>query len=162
MPQPTGHVQGNDLIIERRFQAAIENVWASITKSEQTALWFGPWEGQAGSGKTIRLQLVHEKDKPWTSMVIEECEAPRRLVVTTKDDFGEWRIELTLTQTEDETELRFVQPMSDPSLAGDIGPGWEYYLDMLAAARDGKPLPSFDAYYPSMKEHYLRHDQATT
>lgn len=28
-------------------------------------------------------------------------------------------------------------------MAGEVGPGWEYYLDMLVAAREGKPLPSF-------------------
>jgi uncharacterized protein YndB with AHSA1/START domain len=155
-PQPTGHIKGNDLIMTRRFDASIDDVWASVTESERTALWFGPWEGQAGQGRTVRLQLVHEKDQPWTNVTIEACEAPRHLIVTTKDDFGEWLMELTLTGTDDGTELRFSQHLSDPALAGDIGPGWEYYLDMLVAARNGTALPSFDDYYPAMKEHYLR------
>jgi hypothetical protein len=34
-------------------------------------------------------------------------------------------------------------------MAHDIGPGWEYYLDMLTAAHNGQPLPSFGDYYPS-------------
>ena len=154
-PKPTGHLRGNDLILTRTFRAPIEDVWSSVTKSERTALWFGGWEGDAGPGKTVQLQLAHENGQPWTNVMIEECDAPRRLVVTMKDDHGEWRLELTLTQTGDATELRLVQPLSDRKLAGDIGPGWEYYLDMLVAAREGSALPSFDDYYPAQKAHYL-------
>jgi uncharacterized protein YndB with AHSA1/START domain len=126
-----------------------------VTDSESTARWFGRWEGDAGPGKTVRLQLLHEKGQPWTNVTIDQCEAPRHLVVTTKDDSGEWRLELTLTQTGDSTELCFVHHLSDRKLAGDAGPGWEYYLDMLVAAREGKALPSFDDYYPAQKAHYL-------
>lgn len=154
-PKPTGHLHGNDLVITRRFHAPIDDVWASVTEPVKSALWFGGWEGDAGPGKIVRLQLAHEKGQPWTDLKIEECEAPRRLAVTMKDDHGDWRIELTLTQTGDTTELRFVQPLSDRTLAGDVGPGWEYYLDMLVAAREGKPAPSFDDYYPAQKAYYL-------
>ncbi|ATY31555.1 SRPBCC family protein [Sphingomonas psychrotolerans] len=155
-PQPTGHVVGNDLILTRIFRAPIDDVWTSVTTSESTARWFGPWEGDAGPGKIVRLQLVHEKDQPWAEVTIEECEAPRLLVLTMNDEFGAWRIEMTLTQTDDMTELRFVQHLSDRKLAGDVGPGWEYYLDMLVAAREGKTLPSFEDYYPAQKEYYLK------
>ena len=155
-PKPTGHIDGNDLILTRVFHAPIDDVWTSITKSESTARWFGPWEGEAGPGNVVRLQLVHEKGQPWTEVRIEECEAPRRLNLAMTDEFGTWRIELTLTQAADVTELRFVQHLSDRELAGDVGPGWEYYLDMLVAAREGKALPSFDDYYPAQKAHYLK------
>ncbi|QQP95314.1 SRPBCC family protein [Lysobacter enzymogenes] len=153
-PKPTGHLDGNDLIIVRSFSASVDEVWASITQSEKTALWFGRWEGEAGPGKTVRLQMLHEKGQPWSDLKIEECAAPHRLVVTMKDDYGDWRIELTLTQAGSGTQLRFVQVLSDRAMAGEVGPGWEYYLDMLVAAREGKPLPSFDDYYPAQKAHY--------
>ncbi|GGT95339.1 hypothetical protein GCM10010177_62980 [Actinomadura citrea] len=39
--------------------------------------------------------------------------------------------------------------------SGEIGPGWEYYLDMLVAARDGSPEPDFDAYFPAMKPYFI-------
>lgn len=155
-PVPTGQVIGNDLILTRRFRAPIHDVWTSVTKSESTARWFGPWEGDAGPGKVVRLQLVHERGRPWTEVAIEDCEAPRRLPLTMRDEFGAWRLELSLTQTEDTTTLRFVQHLSDRELAGAVGPGWEYYLDMLVAAREGKTLPSFDDYYPSQKAYYTR------
>ncbi|WP_196258945.1 SRPBCC family protein [Pelagibacterium limicola] len=154
--QPTGRVDGNDLILTRIFRAPIDDVWTSITESESTARWFGRWEGDAGPGRTVRLQMVHEKDQPWANVLIEECEAPRRLTLVMKDDYGDWRLQLTLAQSGDTTELRFVQNLSDRTLAGEVGPGWEYYLDMLVAAREGKAPPSFDDYYPAQKEHYLK------
>ncbi|MBN7138915.1 ATPase [Lysobacter enzymogenes] len=155
-PKPTGHLDGNDLIIERSFAASVDEVWASVTQPEKTALWFGRWEGEAGPGKVVRLQMLHEKGQPWSDVRIEACAAPHRLVVAMKDDYGDWRIELTLTQIGAETQLRFVQALSDRTMAGEVGPGWEYYLDMLVAAREGKPLPSFGDYYPAQKAHYLK------
>lgn len=152
---PTGQIHGNDLIITRMFNASVDDVWKSVTKSEYTSQWFGGWKGEPGPGNTVQLQLAHEKGQPWVNVVIKECEAPHRLVVEMTDDQGVWRIELTLTQINDRTELRFVQPLSDPTLAGDVGPGWEYYLDMLVAAREGKTLPLFADYYPALKSHYL-------
>ncbi|HEY8943372.1 MAG TPA: SRPBCC family protein [Polyangiaceae bacterium] len=133
--KPTGHVRGKELILTRTFSASIEDVWTSVTDSESTARWIGRWEGDAGPGKTVRLQMLHEKDQPWMNVAIESCEPPRRLVVRTQDDSGDWRLELTLTQSGETTELRFVHHLSDRKLAGDAGPGWEYY--------------------PAQKAHYL-------
>lgn len=154
--KPTGHVRGNDLVLTRTFRASIEDVWTSVTDAESTARWSGGWEGDAGPGKTVRLQLRYEQDQPWTNVLIETCEPPRHLAVKTQDSAGEWRLELTLTQSGETTELRFVHHLSDRALAGDVGPGWEYYLDMLVAAREGQPLPSFDEYYPAQKAHYSK------
>lgn len=156
-PEPTGYLVGNDLVLEREFRASIDDVWTSVTNSKSTARWFGPWEGDAGAGKTVRLQLVHEKGQPWTDVAIEACDAPHRLVLAMKDELGAWRIELALTQTDETTTLRFVQHLPDRKLAGDVGPGWEYYLDMLVAAREGRTMPSFADYYPVQKAHYLNY-----
>lgn len=156
-PEPTGRLRGNDLILTRRFRAPIDEVWASLTRPERTALWFGRWQGEAGPGKTVRLQLAREQGQPWAEAAIEACEAPHRLAISMKDEAGDWRIELSLAQDGDTTELRFVQRLGDRTLAGEVGPGWEYYLDLLAAARDGAPLPAFADYYPAQKAYYL-HD----
>ena len=154
-PKPTGHLRGNDLILTRTFRAPIEDVWTSVTKPESTARWIGPWEGEAGPGKTVRLQLLHEEGQPWTNVTIEQCEAPRHLVLRTKDDAGEWKLELTVTQEGETTELQFVHYLTRRELAGEVGPGWEFYLDMLVAAREGRPLPAFSDYYPAQKAYYL-------
>ena len=153
MKQPTGRLDGNDLVLTRRFEAPIEDVWTSITRSESTARWFGSWTGRPGTGSTIRVKMLFEKDEPESEAHIDACEPPRRLALTTHGPYGV-QIEITLTQAGSVTELRFVQHLADRKLARDMGPGWEYYLDNLVAARAGRKLPSFDEYYPSMQQHY--------
>ncbi|MEK8105172.1 metalloregulator ArsR/SmtB family transcription factor [Micromonospora sp. M12] len=38
---------GHDLVLTRTFRAPAADVWASLTESERTARWYGPWEGDA-------------------------------------------------------------------------------------------------------------------
>jgi uncharacterized protein YndB with AHSA1/START domain len=158
-PQPTGRLvptaNGADLVIERTFRAPIEDVWESVTVSASTARWFGAWEGEAGVGKTIRVKMVFEQGDAWTNVLITACEPPRRLSLTTNDDHGSWQLELALAASGDTTKLVFTQHMIDPTLAKDAGPGWEYYLDNLVAARAGQPLPKFDDYYPAQQQYYV-------
>lgn len=157
-PKPTGHLRrtplGADLVIERTFHAPIEDVWESVTASESTARWIGPWSGEAGPGKIVQLQMTFEKGAPTSNVRIDVCDPPHHLALSMKDDYGEWRLEVTLESKAETTVLTFVQHLSDPSVSGEVGPGWEYYLDMLVAARAGEPLPSFDEYYPAQREYY--------
>lgn len=153
MKRPTGRLDGNDLVLTRRFEAPIEDVWTSITRSESTARWFGSWTGTPGTGNTIRVKMVFEQDGPESVAHIDACEPPHRLALTTQGPHGV-RVEITLVQLGSVTELRFVQHLTDRALARDMGPGWEYYLDNLVAARAGEPLPRFEEYYPSMQAHY--------
>ncbi|MBX3203376.1 MAG: SRPBCC family protein [Labilithrix sp.] len=156
---PTGRVRrtsrGADLVIERTFRGTIDDVWESVTRSESTARWIGPWEGEAGPGKTVRLVSAFEEGAPPSKVLIEVCEPPSRLAVSMKDDYGDWKLELSLRSDGETTVLTFVQHLVDPKLAGDTGPGWEYYLDRLVAARAGEVMPKFDEYYPSQRPYYL-------
>ncbi|MCM0674794.1 SRPBCC family protein, partial [Micromonospora phytophila] len=145
---------GTDLLLRRSFRAPVEDVWASITEPERSARWFGPWKGDAGPGRTISVQMAYEEQAPWCDVLIEACEPPRRLVVSMLDEHGAWRIELLLSAADGITELRFVQHLDNEDAIGEVGPGWEYYLDMLVAARTGAPKPDFDAYYPAMKPYF--------
>ncbi|MDR7276100.1 SRPBCC family protein [Catenuloplanes atrovinosus] len=146
---------GTDLILTRTFRAPVEDVWASITEPERTARWYGTWTGEAAPGATIKVQLGYEQGAPWTDMRIEACEPYRRLGLSAVDEHGSWHLELFLSTRDDGvTELRFVHHLPSPDGVGEMGPGWEYYLDMLAASRSGDPLPAFDDYYPSMKPYY--------
>lgn len=149
----TGRLEGNDLVLTRHFDAPIEDVWTSITNSERTAQWYGSWKGTPGAGNTVIITMVLEKGEPSSEAHIDACEPPYRLALTTK---GEWgvQVEITLAQVVSGTELRFVHHLPDRKHAGDYGPGWEYYLDNLLAARAGLKLPAFEEYYPSMKAHY--------
>ena len=87
-------------------------------------------------------------------MVIEACEPPRRLVVTAIDESGNWRLEARLNETDGVTELTLVHHVDDEIAVGEVGPGWEYYLDMLVASRDGSARPDFDDYYPAQKDYF--------
>lgn len=159
-PTPTGRVRrtadGRDLVIRRTFRAPIEDVWASVTESERTARWFGPWTGEPGPGNTIQYRMVFEApDAEPADMTIVACEPPRRLELRAVDDYGSWHLELHLTETDGVTELRFTHHLSADTDVGGVGPGWEYYLDNLVASREGGPMPDFNDYYPAQKEHYL-------
>ncbi|MEV8417463.1 SRPBCC domain-containing protein [Streptomyces niveus] len=165
-PVPTGRLlrtaDGVDLVLTRGFALPVEEVWAALTESARTALWFGPWEGDGGPGTTARVRLLFEEETPWTELRVEACEAPTRLVVTTVDEAGSWRLELKLSGTSgdgtgagpDATELTFVQHLSTEEGVGEIGPGWEYYLDKLRASLDGGPQPVFEDYYPAQKAYF--------
>lgn len=157
-PIPTGRLfrtdTGSDLVLSRTFRASAEDVWASLTEPERTARWFGPWKGDAAPGRTIQVQMAFEEQTPWCDLHIDACEPPRRLALSMTDDFGTWRVELLLAETDGSTELRFVHHLSTEDGLGDVGPGWEYYLDMLVAAREGSPTPDFDDYYPAMKPYF--------
>jgi uncharacterized protein YndB with AHSA1/START domain len=147
---PTARLLGTDLVLTRTFRAPADDVWASLTESDRTARWFGPWEGTPEPGHTIKVQMAYEEEAPWTEMRIEACEAPRRLELLMTG----WQIVITLTETDGTTELVFTQHLAGTEGIGDIGPGWEYYLDMLVAARDGAPKPKWDDYYPAQKAYF--------
>ncbi len=158
-PKPTGRAhrtaRGVELEIKRQFRAPIEDVWESVTDPQSTARWIGPWSGDSGPGKTVKLQMVFEDGDASSDVLIEVCEPPHRLVVSTNDQAGQWRLELVLRQDGETTELSFLQHDLDPSMAGEVGPGWEYYLDMLVAARAGTTRPQFSDYYPAQRAHFL-------
>ncbi len=153
-PTPTGRLFGNDLVLTRTFRAPVQDVWASITDPERTARWFGPWKGDAAPGRTIQVQMVQEEGHPWMDLTIDACEPPRKLALSSADEHGNWRMDIVLAESGGVTELRFTPHLTDTSGAGEIGPGWEFYLDALVASRDGDPTPDFNDYYPSMKEYF--------
>jgi uncharacterized protein YndB with AHSA1/START domain len=153
---PTGRLvptaDGTRLVLGRTFRAPIEDVWASVTDPDRTARWFGRWKGDAAPGRMITIQMAYEDQAPWIDKRIDACDPPRRLALS--DGSGNRRIELLLSHADGLTELRLVYHLDPGDEPGAMGPGWEYYLDMLAAARDGLSMPSFDDYYPAMKPYY--------
>lgn len=157
-PQPTGRLvrtdDGRDLILTRTFRADIDDVWASITESERTARWFASWSGDGAVGATIRYRLMFEEGTPEAEMRIDACEPPHRLAVSTIDEHGSWRLEARLRQSGEITTLELVHHLDEDTDVGSTGLGWEYYLDLLMASRDGTPQPNFDDYYPTQQRYY--------
>ncbi|MBG0819709.1 SRPBCC family protein [Planomonospora sp. ID91781] len=157
-PIPTGRLfrtgTGSDLVLSRTFRASAEDVWASLTEPERTARWFGPWEGDAAPGRTVRVQMAFEEGTPWCDLRIEACDPPRRLALSMIDESGAWHLELLLAEADGSTELRLVQHLTTEDGLGETGSGWEYYLDLLVASREGGPRPDFDDYHPAMKAYF--------
>ena len=157
-PVPAGRLvptaEGLDLVIVRTFHAPIEDVWASITESERTARWWGAWTGAPGAGNTISYKMAFEGEGPASEMLIEACEAPVHLAVRGLGAYG-WRLEAHLSEANGITELRFTHHLGPKDNVGDVGPGWEFYLDNLVASRIDATLPDFNDYYPSQKAYYL-------
>ncbi|MGW1672576.1 SRPBCC family protein [Streptomyces sp. NPDC002324] len=150
VPTPSGH----DLVLTRTYAAPARDVWASVTEPERTARWFGPWRGEAAPGRTVEVRMAFEESAPWCPIRIEACEPPHRLAVSVEDEAGSWSLELLLTETEGATELCLIRHLASPEAVGSIGPGWEYYLDMLTAARRDGPQPDFEDCYPAQKAYY--------
>ena len=157
-PTPTGRLirtpDGRDLVLSRTFRASIDDVWASISESDRTARWFASWTGDAAPGKTIRYTMTFEEGIEPADMMIDACEPPHHLAVSAVNDYGSWRLEAHLSETDGITELRFTQHLDDAANVTEVGPGWEYYLDNLVASRDDAPLPDFNDYYPSQQPYY--------
>jgi uncharacterized protein YndB with AHSA1/START domain len=163
MPEPTGTiVRGRDqtfeLTLTRHFEAPVSDVWASLTDPELTATWLGPWRGTPGTGNTVELQMAFEEGDAWSSVRIDRCDPPRRIAVsvTVSEEVNGWDLEATLDERDGGTELTFLHRLDDPATAESIGPGWEYYLDMLVAARNGTDRPDFEDYYPSQVAYYTK------
>jgi uncharacterized protein YndB with AHSA1/START domain len=158
-PKPTGSVvptpAGADLILTRAFRAGIDDVWRSVTESDRTARWFGRWEGDPGAGKSVTLYMGFEKEAAPAQVLIEKCTPPRHLAISMNDAYGDWHLELSLEQSGDVTTLTFVHHLKDVGGVSEVGPGWEYYLDMLVASREGNPLPRFDDYYPAQRDYFV-------
>jgi uncharacterized protein YndB with AHSA1/START domain len=154
-PTPTGTLRSTDtgvaLELTRTISAPREDVWARLTESSRTAQWFGPWE--LISHNTIRVTMAFEQGAPASGMIIDACEPPGLLAVRMTGEV-QWPVEVRLTETGPATVLVLVHSCTSTDGLGDIGPGWEYYLDMFVAAGNGDPHPSFDDYYPSQQEYY--------
>jgi uncharacterized protein YndB with AHSA1/START domain len=163
--QATGHKEVRaglpHVVFSRTFAAPIEDVWAAITESDRLARWIGSWTGDPDEGH-VAFQMLYEGDEvPNEKFTIDECEAPRRLAITTAMPYdGEnpetWHLELDLTEEGGVTTFTFAQSVPEPAMAESVGPGWDYYLDRMVTAEAGGDVAalSFDDYYPVFAEHY--------
>jgi uncharacterized protein YndB with AHSA1/START domain len=155
---PTGRLhatdEGRDLVLVREFNAPIEDVWDSVTQPERTGRWFGTWSGEARPGTTVDMVLTAEEGNPTAKMTVTACTPPQHVAVAMIDESGTWHLEAKLRETDGVTTLELIHHLPDDADPGEVGPGWEFYLDRLVASRDGTEMPVFDDYYPSMASYY--------
>ncbi|MEV5001765.1 SRPBCC family protein [Nocardioides sp. LML1-1-1.1] len=167
MSTPTGRRVDRDgttyVELVRTFRAPVADVWAAVTESDRLARWIGTWTGDPTSGEVL-FQMAYEGDEvSGETFRIDECVPPYRLRITTtmpRDDGTEdhWRLRVDLGEEDGVTTLTFAQDLPDPTIAENVGPGWEYYLDRMVAAETGADPAAlvWDDYYPAMSDHYRR------
>jgi uncharacterized protein YndB with AHSA1/START domain len=146
---------GQDIVIERTFNAPIADVWASIVEPERMNRWIGTWSGESGNGKRVTFIMTAEEGAPPEEVLIHRCDPPRHLDVESFQGESTWRLKLDLSESDGVTTLVFRQgvEISDEG-ASSYGPGWEYYLDRLVASRDGTPFASWDEFYPAQLAYW--------
>ncbi|WP_104053642.1 MULTISPECIES: SRPBCC domain-containing protein [unclassified Arthrobacter] len=164
-PQPTGRItrtgpESYDLTFSRLFSEPPDAVWSSFTDSAQTASWFGRWQGTPARGSWLDLQMLYEDGLPWSRLQVSECTAPELLRLLVEDEYGSWDLEIRFQGRSGGTRLDFIHHLDDPLAAEGVGPGWEYYLDRLAAVRGGATVPEFGDYYPGQGPYFLAQARA--
>ncbi|MCU1634899.1 MAG: hypothetical protein JWQ68_138 [Cryobacterium sp.] len=155
--KPTGrfvHRQdGLYLMHDRLFAAPVVDVWASVSRPAELQKWIGTYTGSPATG-AVKFLMSAEPDAVWEYVTILECRAPHRFMgdVGTGDDA--WRVLLHLVEGDRMTNLTLGQRLRSAAEAATVGPGWDYYLDRLVAARAGTPLPQWEHYYPAHAQYY--------
>lgn len=158
-PTPTGTVadsaRGPEVRITRTFTASIDDVWAAVTESDRLERWIGRWEGDPASGRLTFFMTAEGDDAQGEEFTIIACDPPRAFAADTRVGEQTWHLRLELEATDGVTTLVFSQLIGDNDLS-NVGPGWEYYLDRLAAALrgDDAALVDWNDYYPAMSEYY--------
>jgi uncharacterized protein YndB with AHSA1/START domain len=159
--RPTGRLEKHDgtphLVIERRFRAPIDDVWAAVTEARRLERWIGTYAGDPASGEVAFRMTAEGDEAPEERMQIRTCTPPRHLALTAHTGEEAWLLELRLREEGGTTVLDFAQASTDPEAAESVGPGWEYYLDRLVAAETGGDVSAVDFeadYYPAMAPHY--------
>jgi uncharacterized protein YndB with AHSA1/START domain len=118
-----GEVVG--VVLRRRYDAAVEDVWDAVTDPDRVKRWFLPVSGDLREGGTFQLEGNAGGD-------ILKCEPPRLLKVT----FGgpTSLVELRLSADGDDHTLFELEHTVPIEIAGSgagalfVGPGWDGML----------------------------------
>jgi len=144
------------LVVTRTLATTRDDAWAWVTHPELLAQWIGLLEGEARVGATVAFTMTAEENAPPESARIIACDRGRSYTceVGGAGTPDSWIIGCELDGPDGAIALSIVQPIDSAEMAGMMGPGWEYYLDRLLAARTASTMPDFDDYYPAHAAHY--------
>jgi uncharacterized protein YndB with AHSA1/START domain len=141
--------------MEDRYDTDIDDLWSALTDPGRLARWFGQVEGDLRPGGEFRLS-VDASGWDGTGRV-EVCDAPRRLVVTTREATEPFdkTIEATLTADDEQTFLAIeVRGMPLDKIAY-YGAGWQMHAEDLAAYLAGRERATearFDELVPPYRD----------
>lgn len=158
IPQPTGRLVRKDdgvyVVIDRIFRAPIEEVWSYFSRSPRLSQWIGEYTGTPSTG-AVKFRMNQEGESAeWENVAVLECSAPHRLHVDVGKAPASLVMYVHLTEASGHTTVTFGQRLRSLTDEASMGVGWDYYLDRLMAAHDGKPMPKWDDYYPRMLDYY--------
>lgn len=157
---PTGRVardaDGLEVIVSRSIPAPASEVWEWVTRPEQVRRWYGAFRGTPRPGSVHSVKLTAEEGSPTVRIAVVECVPGERYVIETAGVAAPWRITVSVADLGASSRLFIAQRIETAREAGEAGPGWEYYLDRLIAAREGGRMPDFADYFPSQRPYYER------
>ncbi|WP_241384511.1 SRPBCC domain-containing protein [Rhodococcus sp. CH91] len=136
------------LVYHRDLTFPAEQVWAALTEPAELGSWYGEYVGDPASGR-VQLTMTDELDTATTEVRILRCTPPSGYTV----DQDGWLLDIALHPREGVTVLDFTHHHVPRSAVGEIGPGWQYYLDRLTAALSGIPFPHWDDYLSLVDEY---------
>lgn len=137
------------LVYRRNFLLPIGEVWAALTDPDKLGHWYGTYTGDPASGQ-VRLTMTDDHDSATTDVRILRCTPPSGFSV----DQDGWLLEVALHQVGRITTLEFTHRHVPRSEAGEIGPGWQYYLDRLNAVLTDTRPPLWDDYLDLVDEYH--------
>ena len=131
--------------VEDRFDTDIETVWSALTDPSRLAIWWGTVEGDLRLGGEYQAK-VHASGWEGTGRV-EACEAPRRLLLLTRqpDEPDEQSIEVTLTAGSDQTSLVWEERGMPVAYLAGYGAGIQIHVEDLGAYLAGRSRCDSDA-----------------
>jgi uncharacterized protein YndB with AHSA1/START domain len=149
--------------IEDRHDTDIDDLWSAITDPDRLARWYGEVEGDLRLGGVFRT--YDAADDIEATGRVEACEAPRRLLVTTRETDESYQrgqgvppydevLEATLTTEGDQTILVVeVRGMPLDTIAF-YGAGWQIHAENLATYLAGRERGDTEARWEELVPPY--------
>jgi uncharacterized protein YndB with AHSA1/START domain len=156
--------EGNGVVrIEDRYDTDIDDLWSALTDPTRVARWHGQIEGDLRPGGEFRLYL--ESDGWYGTGRVEECEPPRRLLVTTRETDESWQqgegaqpfdetIEATLSADGDQTLLVIEIGGLPLDKIAFYGAGWQIHAESLATYLAGRKRRDTEARWDELVPPY--------
>jgi uncharacterized protein YndB with AHSA1/START domain len=120
---------GRSVVLRRRYDAPVEDVWDACTDPDRLERWFLPVSGDLRLGGHFQIEGNAGGE-------VLRCEPPRRLAVSwVYGDNPASEVELRLSPTADgatEVELEHAMAPGTPDSLAGVGVGWDLTLLGLA------------------------------
>lgn len=149
--------------IENRYDTDIDDLWSALTDPGRLTRWYAEVEGDLRPGGKFHLYV--ESDDWEGAGRVEACEAPRRLLVTTRETDESVRkgqgaqafdevIEATLTADGQRTVLVIEVRGLPLDPIAFYGAGWQIHAESLAAYLAGRERGDSEARWGELVPRY--------